>query len=212
VLSTAPDLPIFQQRTLAGEYDLVITGPPLAWAAHKAGAMQPIAIATRPLRIFVVVARHSPIQSVAELRGKAVGVLPPPSFAPAILADILRSHGLAAGTDVDIRHDRNPYNSVKAVTMGELAAAAYPSVSLPSLPAELLEQVRTIDTSADFPAVIFCARSAPDLPSPESIQAVLFNFVRDTPAGKLFLEEFGHDGLAPPDLKALRILDRFLPH
>jgi phosphonate transport system substrate-binding protein len=211
VLSTAPDFPTFQQRTLAGEYDLVVTGPPLAWAAYKAGIVMPVAIATRPLRVFVAVARNSPIQSVTELRGKTVGVLPPPSFAPAILTDILRSHGLVAGTDVELHHDKTPYNSVKAVTIGELAAAAYPSVSMSSLPQELLDQVRTIHTSADFPAVIFCARLAPDLPSPEAIQAALFAFVRDTAEGKTFVQEFGHDALAAPDLRALKILDRFLP-
>lgn len=211
VLSTAPDFPGFQQRSLAGEYDLVVTGPPLAWAAYKAGVAVPVAIAARPLRIFIVVARDSSLQSVGELRGKAVGVLPPPSFAPAILGDILRTHGLKPGVDVELHYDKTPYNSVKAVALGELAAAAYPSVSLPSLPPDLLEQVKTLHVSADYPSVVFCARLAPDLPTPEAMQAALFAFVRDTPEGKVFVQEFGHDGLVAPDLRALRILDRFLP-
>lgn len=211
-VSTAPDFPGFQQRTLAGDYDLVVTGPPLAWAAYKAGIMQPIAIAARPLRIVTVVARNSPIRSLADLRGKAVGVLPPPSFAPAILADILREHGLRAGSDVELRYDKTPYNSVKAAILGELAAAAYPTVSLPSLPAELLDQVRTLHTSADFPAAVFSARPAPELPSPAEMQAALFAFVRNTPEGKAFVQEFGHDGLLAPDLGAMKILDRFLPN
>lgn len=211
-LSTAPDFPTFQKRTLAGKYDLVVTGPPLAWAAHKAGIMRPIAIAARPLRIVVVVAKASPVRRLADLRGQAVGVLPPPSFAPAILTDILREHGLQPGADVELRYDRTPYNSVKAAILGELAAAAYPTVSLPSLPAELLDQVRTLHTSIDYPAAVMCIRLAPDLPTPMEMQAALFNFVRNTPEGKTFVREFGHDGLLAPDLEAMKILDRFLPN
>lgn len=210
-LSTAPDFPAFQQRTLAGEYDLVVTGPPLAWAAYKAGIMRPVAIAARPLRIVIVVAGNSPVRSLADLRGKAIGVLPPPSFAPAILTDILREHGLQPGADVELRFDRTPYNSVKAAILGELAAAAYPTVSLPSLPADLLAQVRTLHTSADFPAAVFGARIATDLPSPAEMQAALFDFARNTPEGKTFVQEFGHEGLLAPDMEAMKILDRFLP-
>lgn len=211
VLSTAPDFPTFQQRTLAGDYDLIITGPPLAWQAQKEGKTVLVAVADRALRIITVVAKDSPIRSMAELRGQKVGVLPPPSFAPAILVDILREHGLKAGTDVGVHYDKTPYNSVKAAAMGDLAAAAYPTVSLPSLPRELLDQVRTIHESQEFPAVTFSVRRAADLPTPEDIQATLFRFVRDTEEGRNFVKEFGHDGLSAPDMKALRILDRFLP-
>lgn len=210
-LSTAPDFPRFQQRTLAGEYDLIITGPPLAWAAYRAGVAVPVAVATRPLKIFVVVAKHSPVRTLADLRGKTIGVIPPPSFAPAILADMLRGHGLKAGSDVAFRHDNTPYNAVLAAALGELDAAAYPSVSLPSLPAELLERIRTIAVSAELPAVMFCARRAPELPSPEAMQAALLHFANETPEGARFVRDFSHDGLRAPDMQALKILDRFLP-
>lgn len=211
-LSTAADFPTFQKRTLAGDYDLVLTGPPLAWAAYQTGAVIPVAVAAKPLKLFVAVARNSPLHAVADLRGKRIGVLPSPSFAPAILADILKSGGLKAGTDVTLQFDSTPYNSVLATTLGELDAVAYPSVSLPSLPADLLAQVRTIHTSADFPAVVFCSRRAPDLPTPEAMQAALLAFARETPEGRRFVVEFGHDGLQPADLAAMKMLDRFLPH
>lgn len=210
-LATATDFPTFQQRTLAGEYDLVVTGPPLAWAAYRAGVVMPVAIATRPLRVYIAVAKDSPVRTVAELRGKRIGVLPPPSFAPAILTDILRSDGLKAGVDVELRYDSTPYNSVLATHLGELDAVAYPSVSLPSLPADLLAKVRTIHTSVDFPAVVFCSRRTPDLPTPDAMQTALLAFAQDTPEGQRFVREFGHDGLRAPDLDAMKALDRFLP-
>lgn len=210
-LSTAPDFPRFQERTLAGEYDFIITGPPLAWAAYRAGVAVPIATSVRPLRISVVVAPNSPVKTLADLRGKTIGVLPPPSFAPAILADMFRAHGLKLGTDVAPRYESTPYNSVLAVTLGELDAAAYPNVSLPSLPAELLSRIRNVEVSADFPSVMFCARLSSALPPPEAMQADLFRFVRETPEGALFLREFGHEGLVAPNLQALKILDRLLP-
>lgn len=210
-LSTAADFKTFQQRTLAGEYDMVVTGPPLAWAAYKAGAIVPVAIAARPLRMVLAVAKNSPIQSTGELRGKTVGVLPPPSFAPAILADMLKAHGLAAGADVRLVYDSTPYNSMLAATLGELDAVAYPTVSLPSLPPDLLAQVRTIQTSEDFPAAVFCARRAAGLPDPDAVRAALLDFAANTPEGRKFVEEFGHGGLKAADLDAMKSLDRFLP-
>lgn len=210
-LSTAADFPTFQRRTLAGEYDLIVTGPPLAWAAYKAGVAVPVAIAARPLRMFVAVAKNSALHHPSALRGKTIGVLPSPSFAPAILNDMLKSHGLAVGADYKLSFDSTPYNSVLATTLGELDAVAYPSVSLPSLPADLLAQVRTIDTSEDFPAVVFCIRRAADLPDPDAVRAALLAFAAETPEGRRFVEEFGHGGLKAANLDAMKSLDRFLP-
>lgn len=211
-VSTAPDFPRFQQRTLAGEYDLVVTGPPLAWAAYRAGVVVPIAVATRPLRIHVAVAKNSSARGLTDLRGKTIGVLPPPSFAPTILADMLRAHGLKAGSDVTLSYDSIPYNSVLATTLGEIEAAAYPTVSLPSLPADLLDRVRTLEVSAEFPAAVFCARRAPDVPPPEALQSALLHFANETPEGAEFVRDMGHEGLRMADLQAMKSLDRFLPN
>lgn len=210
-ISTAPDFPTFQQRTLAGEYDLIVTGPPLAWQAQKEGKITLIALADRPLRMVVVVGRNSTIQGIAGLRGGSLAVIGPPSFAPQIAVDMLRQHGLKAGVDVEMRYDKTPYNSVKSAALGEVTAAAYPTVSLPTLPRELLDQVRTLEESQNFPSATFCIRRSPDLPSPEEMQKALLRFARETEAGRAFVTELGHDGLSPPDMKALRILDRFLP-
>lgn len=210
-VSTAPDFPRFQQRTLAGEYDLVVTGPPLAWAAYRAGVVVPVAVATRPLRIYVVVAKNSSVRSLADLRGKTVGILPPPSFAPAIFADMLRAHDLKAGGDVTLSYDSTPYNSVLAATLGEIDAAAYPNVSLPSLPAELLDRVRPVEVSAAFPAAVFCVRRTPDLPPPEAMQDMLLHFANKTPEGAEFVRDMSHEGLRAADLQAMKALDRFLP-
>lgn len=211
VISTAPDFPTFHVRTLAGDYDLIITGPPLAWQAQKEGKSTLIAVVDRPLRMVVVVGRTSPIQGIASLRGGTLAVIAPPSFAPQIAADMLRQHGLKAGVDVEMRYDKTPFNSVKSVALGEVTAAAYPTVSLPTLPKELLDQVRTLEESQNFPSVTFSIRRSPDLPSPEEMQKALLRFARDTEAGRAFVKELGHDGLSAPDMKALRILDRFLP-
>lgn len=200
VISTAPDFPTFQQRTLAGEYDLIVTGPPLAWQAQKEGKTALIAVADRPLRMVVVVAKNSRIRALAELRGGTLAVIAPPSFAPQIAVDMLRQHGLKPGTDVEMRYDKTPFNSVKSVALGEVTAAAYPTVSLPSLPRELLDEVRVLDESQNFPSVTFSVRRAPGLPSPEEMQKALLHFARDTDAGRAFVAEFGHDGLSPPDI------------
>jgi len=125
---------------------------------------------------------------------------------------MLRAHGLKADSDIALSYDSTPYNSVLAAALGEIDAAAYPSVSLPSLPAELLNRVRNVEVSSEFPAAVFCARRAPDLPSPEALQSALLNFANETPEGTAFVREMGHEGLRAADLQAMKSLDRFLPN
>jgi len=211
-LTVGPDAARFLQRTLAGEYDLILSGPPAAWAGYRTGVTVPIAVSTRPLIFYVVVRKDSPIQSLADLRGKTVGSRPPETFAPRVFAEMLRPHGLKAGVDVNLRFDNVPYNYLMSLKHGKLDAAIYPSISLPSLPADLLAGLRNIAVSPAFPSIMFSARRAPELPSPEALQAALLRFVRETPEGAQYLRDLDLEDLRPPDLKALKFLDRYIDH
>jgi hypothetical protein len=61
-----------------------------------------------------------------------------------------------------------------------------------------------------MPGILFMVRPAADIPKPEDFQTALFRFT-ETEAGRGYVKEFNHDALLKPDLKALRVLDRFVP-
>jgi len=210
-LSTAPDFPTFHRRTLAGEYDLAVTGPPLAWHAHRLNKMTWIAVSDRKLRILLLVPTDSPVRGVADLRGGTVATIAAMTITAQTAAEILRDHGLEPGGSVHLRHERNPANAIQATLLGEASAAAFPDVSLPGLPEDMRARLRVIHESVELPSIAFVARRADALPPPEAVQRALLGFARDTAAGARFLQQFNHGGLSPPDLRALRILDRYLP-
>lgn len=211
VLSTAPDFSTFHRRTLAGDYDIVVTGPPLAWHAHQEGRMVWVAVADRPLRIVFLAAAKGGASRLGDLGGKVVTTLAPMSITAQVTAATLAEHGLRPERDVQLRHERTPFNAAQSVLLGDAAAAALPDLTLPALPAEIRDGLRTIHESGELPGVAFLARRAPDLPDVATIRDALLRFARATPQGRKFMREFGHDGLRAPDLKAMHALDRFLP-
>jgi ABC-type phosphate/phosphonate transport system substrate-binding protein len=210
-LSTAADFRTFHRRTLAGDFDLVITGPPLGWHAHLEAGLQLLAVGQRKVQLYILVARDSPTRTLADLRGKTLATIDAMTFTAQTVGTTLRAAGLVPGRDVSIRYDRTPFNTAQAVALGEVAAAGFPNVSFPNLPAEIREQVRIIHMTPGMPGVMFLARPAPGVPTPAEFATALFRFANETEAGRTFLAEFNHDGLIRPDLQSLHVLDSYLP-
>lgn len=209
-LSTAKTFALFQEYTLAGQYALNLAGPPLAWEAYRSGSMEPVAVATSPFRLHIAVGENSSLRTLSDLRGKYIGSLPPPSFVPTILTEALRDHGLRVGENVHLVYDSVAYNLALKTLMQEIDAVAYPNIILPSLPGDLLRQLRTIHVTPDFPSMIFSARRHSDSPPPAALQRLLLEFAQNA-AGRRYVDEFGHGGLRAPNFEQLQALDRFLP-
>ncbi|MBU0753159.1 MAG: phosphate/phosphite/phosphonate ABC transporter substrate-binding protein [Gammaproteobacteria bacterium] len=210
VLSTAPDFHTFQRRVLEGELDLALTGPNIGWQAHLDGPMTPVAVSRKLVVIQIMVARDGPIRSLADLRGKAVATIDAITTTSQTTVVMLREAGLEAGRDVQLRHEKTPFNSAQNVVLGETAAAGFPNVSLRTLPPEMQAKLRIIAESDPLPGVMFISRRAPGIPSPEQFQAALLGFA-DTPEGKIYIRDLDHAGLQKPDFKQLKILDRLIP-
>ncbi len=210
-LSSAPDFRVFQTRVLRGDFDLVLTGPSIGWQAYLDAGMHPIAVSKKLVIVQIVVARDSPIKSVADLRGKTVATIDAITTTSQITVRLLHQAGLEAGRDVQLRHERTPFNSAQAVVLGEAAAAGFPNVSLQALTPEIRDRLRIIKESTPVPGVMFISRKAADIPSPEKFQEALFGFAQDTPEGRDYIKVLGHEGLLRPDFKFLGVLDDLVP-
>jgi phosphonate transport system substrate-binding protein len=210
-LSTAPDFYSFQRRVVRGDFNLILTGPSIGWQAHLDAGFRPVAVSQKLVVVQILVAKDSPIQSLEQLRGQTVATIDPMTYTAQTTVIMLREHGLTAGRDVQLRHEKVPFNSAQAVALGEVAAAGFPNVSWPALTPEIRDKLRILKASAGYPGVMFMSREAADIPSPAEFQTALLTFARDTEAGRAFVKEFNHEGLLKPDLKALRTLERFVP-
>jgi phosphonate transport system substrate-binding protein len=209
-LSTAPDFRSFQHRVLAGEFDVAIIGPGPGWQAHLDRGHQVIAVSKRMVRIYILVAKGSPIKNLADLRGTTLATIDPLTVTSQTTMAVLRDSQLQPGTDIQVRHEKTPFNAARALALGEVAAAGFPNVAYPNLPTDIRDKLRILVETDGMPGVLFMARPAPDVPTPEEFQAALFRFV-ETAEGKAYVKEFNHDGLIRPDPNVLRTLDRFVP-
>ncbi|MDO9244541.1 MAG: PhnD/SsuA/transferrin family substrate-binding protein, partial [Rhodocyclaceae bacterium] len=171
----------------------------------------PVVVSQKLVAVQLLVAKDGPIQSLEQLRGQTVATIDPMTYTAQTTVIMLREHGLTAGRDVQLRHEKVPFNSVQAVVMGEAAAAGIPNFSWPALTPEIRDKLRILKASVGYPGAMFMSRQAPDIPSPAEFQVALLTFARDTEAGRAFVKEFNHDALLKPDLKALRTLERFVP-
>jgi len=84
--ATAPDIPSFEKRLAAGQYDLAYMNPyHYSVFAQKPGYVAFAKEKGRRLRGIVVVRKESPIRELSELAGKAVAFPAPAAFAATVL-------------------------------------------------------------------------------------------------------------------------------
>lgn len=210
-LSTAPDFVTFQQRVLRGDFDFVVIGPGPGWQAHLDRGYPIVAMARRKLRIYILVARDSPITRIPDLRGKLLASINPYNLSAQVVRTILREHGLQPDSDVRIVARRNSFEAAQLVALGDADAMVIPNMSFSSLPPEFRNQLRVLHDEGEFPGILFLVCPGADLPDAADFQAALLAFANDTEAGRAYIREAGLDGLVVPDPKALRVLDRFVP-
>lgn len=201
---TAPDIPSFQQRTLQGDYDLVVTGPLQGLLAATDADYQVILQSARPVQAAVLVRRDSGIARLRDLRGREVATMDARTLIAQLGADMLRKAGLRPGQNVTLRHERSPNNAVQSMLRGEVAAAIVTAALLKALPVEDLDRLHGIAESARYPGMLVLARRGGDRPPPAAWVAAIREFAA-SPGGQRLVGEI-HGGLEAPDLGGLKRL------
>ena len=123
-IATAPDFRTFQARTLAGEYDLVVTAANLGRIAQLDAGLTLIAGFEPPIPALLVTLKAAQAPSIEALRGKALAVSNPQSLLVLIGKNWLRQRGLSAGTDYDLVWTRNEDSLAQVLASGYDAAQA----------------------------------------------------------------------------------------
>ena len=209
-LYSAPDFRTYMRRTLNQEYDIAVTAPHLARLAQKRGGYVPLVYYLDKLHGIFIVANHSPLRKISDLRGKTIAIPDPLTIISIMGLEFLHSHGLDPAKDIKLFLARSHNNAAISVESGESDAAIIGSVPYEQLPIELKSRLRIIASTASIPSQFIVA--SPKLPPDkiERIKAALLKF-SVTPQGKEFLNMNGFGGLLPANESVLKTLDRYLP-
>lgn len=205
-LFTAPNFKAYVDRTQIGEYDVVLTPPHLARLAQREAGYIPLAIFTRELRGVVVVAKHSPYQTLAELKGKRIAMPNKLALVTIIGAQLLRDNGLSNENGTLLREVGSHSNAVLAVQRNESEAAITEMSALQQMPEELRNSVRIIGQTQRLPHVTFLAHPRLGHAGAEQVRNALLKFPLSA-EGRAFLKASGFEGLRGVEEADLKIVD-----
>ncbi len=145
---TAPDIPMFEERLAAGEYDLAYMNPyHYRLFSENPGYRALLHARNQALRGILVVRRDSPIESLAALEGAEIAFPSPAAFAATLL---VRAEFAAQGHHITPRYVASHDSVYHAVIKGLYPAGGGVVRTLLSMAPEVRDQLRVIWTSQPY--------------------------------------------------------------
>ena len=190
--ATAKDIPTFEQRLAAGEYDLAYINPYHYTVFHHRPGYRVLAKEKdRELKGIIVVRKDSPIDDIAQLKGKTVAFPGPAAFAATLLPQAqLRKLDIPVAPSYVASHD----SVYLSVALGLYVAGGGIPRTLGNMGAETRDQLRILWTTSGYTPHAFVVH--PRIPDRTAgqVQAALLGMA-DTPEGEALLKAIDFHGL-----------------
>lgn len=122
-LVTATNFSAFHQRTMAGEYDLVVTAAHLARLAQIEGRYTPLATYQLVNRAVLLTSQSTPLKSIKDLNGATVATLDRSALIVSQTFIWLQEQGLQLGKDYKLLETSSHNSAAYSVLSGESALA-----------------------------------------------------------------------------------------
>lgn len=205
-IATAPDFRTFQARTLAGEYDLVVTAANLGRIAQLDAGLTLIAGFEPPIPALLVTLKAAAAPSIEALRGKALAVSNPQSLVVLAGKNWLRQRGLSAGTDYELVWTRNEDSLAQALTSGSAPLAMMSAGELRAIRPEIAERLSVMDEFAKLPNFLLLQGRAMPAERVAALTAALMAFPA-TDLGREFTALTGVRAIRPVPARDLETID-----
>ena len=208
-LFTATSFKAYAERVQAGEYDVLVAPPHMARLAQREAGYIPLTMYTRELRGVVVVAKASPIKTLAELKGKHITTPSKIALVTIMGGQLLRDNGLFTEADTQLKDVGSHSNAVLAVQRGEAEAALTENAALQQMPQDLRNSVRIIAQTQRLPHVMLLAHPRLGQAGVERVRNLLLQFP-NSGEGRAFLKTSGFEGMRSVDEADMKSVDPFI--
>lgn len=159
----------YEAAIAKGEPDFALLGPWQLWQSRQ--QYRPLLHFGRPLTGLVIVRNDSPVQSLADLRTRTLG-MPDGNDLPSGV--LMRQHLREHKVEPRIVPTRTHANGLRSVLVGRVDAVSTNNYSLRLLPPEMAAQLRTIhETQALPPPALAAARRLPPEVAASLLNALL---------------------------------------
>jgi len=205
---TAPDFRVFNERTLAGEYQMVVTAANLGRVAQLDARWAPLAIYEPPVAAVLVAAADNANSSPDQLRGKSLALANPQSLVALRGLAWLREQGLQNGRDYRVVHAANDDSLGAVIRSGDAPLAIMSLGEFRAKPESMRQTLRIVTEFAQVPGFLVIANPALGPSERERLQTLLLAFPR-TDSGKRFLSLTGVANIRAVTPQELQLLDPY---
>lgn len=209
-VSTAPNWIAFQQRTLAQDYDVVVTAANLARLAQLDRGYVPLAVYAPNIKGMVICANARPIKTMAELRGQTLALSNPQSLVTLRGMQWLAEAGLERGRDFKTLNTPTDDSVGNLVVRGDAIAAMLSGGEYRAIPDAVKAQVTIVTTFAEVAGFIVMASPKVAAADARELKALLLKFSADGNEGKAFFGATGFTGIRELTPGLMETLDPFV--
>ncbi|HEU0203401.1 MAG TPA: phosphate/phosphite/phosphonate ABC transporter substrate-binding protein [Burkholderiaceae bacterium] len=189
--ATAMDIPTFEQRLAAGDYDLAYMNPYHYTVFQRAPGYRLIARDRRKLQGIVVVRKDSPVRTITQLKGDTLAFPGPAAFAATLIPQAaLKQMGVFVTPQYVSSHD----SVYLAVARGLFVAGGGIGRTFDNMSPSIRDGLRILWTTPRFTPHAFAAH--PQVPGPaiERVRAAMLQMAQD-PRGADLLQALGFEGI-----------------
>jgi phosphonate transport system substrate-binding protein len=205
---SARDFRTFIARTRAGEYDLLLTAPHLAWLARQEAGYRPLLKYSEPVHALLLTRTDSKLAAMQDLRDRVVAVADEIALATLAIELDLTAEGLERDRDYRTLPAVTPVNAMTQLLAGRADAAIVGTHPFKMLPAEKRAQLRVVARTHAMSSLTYLAHPRLSDDAAQGLREGLLEFAA-SPAGREFLAKGGFGTLVEADDSELAA---FRPH
>ncbi len=206
---TSANYDAFQRDSLAGVFDILVTGPHFGVMCIDAGYLPLVRYDTDLQPVFVL-NKSSDIQGVEDFRGKRIGL--PNRLSVSAIGGLrwLREQGLVADRDFLVLEKTTHGAAIAGVAVGDLDAALTTYTPLRQVPEDIREHIRVMPTEVRVPHLMTLVHARLGEAMVARTRDALLSFPA-TPEGEAFFHSTGYRGYVPIDDESIEALRPYVP-
>jgi phosphonate transport system substrate-binding protein len=208
-IATATDFRSFHERTLRGEYDLVVTAANLGRVAQVDAKWTPIAIYDPAIPALLVTAADNKDTSIEQLRGKALALANPQSLVALRGYQWLQEQGLQSGRDFSVTRAPNDDSLGSLIRSGEAPMAIMSMGEFRQIGESTRKALKIEREFARVPAFWVLANPRLSMEDRHKLKSLLLGFA-GTEDGQAFIKLSGFRGIRDLPPAEQETLDSFV--